>query len=156
MTGHVIWSRVLGYSKTACVCYDEFMTTQEEIMSRTWHAQEIKGDTSRGEACTTSFEMVWTYPREARTRGIWEESVKRHLKDWSITKELALDNRVEASNSCEKTWNYGSSFFYFFYSPCLWFSFLSPFPLFCLVFYCPSSFSLLFLSLFFASCGFHL
>jgi hypothetical protein len=24
---------------------------------------------------------------------IWEESVKRDLKDWSITKELALDRR---------------------------------------------------------------
>jgi hypothetical protein len=58
--------------------------------------------------------MVWTYPRrpaeapvrsgvirqtdnERRHRGrpnlTWEESVKRDLKDWCITKELALDRR---------------------------------------------------------------
>jgi hypothetical protein len=34
---------------------------------------------------------------EMRGRGIpnltWEESVKRDLKDWSITKELSLDRR---------------------------------------------------------------
>jgi hypothetical protein len=53
--------------------------------------------------------MVWTYPAEApvrsrvirrssnekRGRGqpnlTWEESVKRDLKDWYITKEVALD-----------------------------------------------------------------
>jgi hypothetical protein len=57
------------------------------------------GDTSRGEARATSFEMVWTYLTEApvrsgvirrsgnekRGRGrpnlTWEESVKRDLKD---------------------------------------------------------------------------
>jgi hypothetical protein len=29
---------------------------------------------------------------------ICEESVKRDLRDWCITKELALDRRVEATN----------------------------------------------------------
>jgi hypothetical protein len=55
--------------------------------------------------------MVWTYPTEAlihsgvirrsgnekrgrvRSNLTWEESVKRDLKDWCITKELALDRR---------------------------------------------------------------
>jgi hypothetical protein len=41
---------------------------------------------------------------EKRGRGrpnlTWEKSVKRDLNDWCITKELALDRRVEASNSC--------------------------------------------------------
>jgi hypothetical protein len=48
--------------------------------------------------------MVWTYNRvirltanEKRGRGrsnlTWEEFVKRDLKDWYITKELALDRR---------------------------------------------------------------
>jgi hypothetical protein len=31
--------------------------------------------------------------RDRRTNLTWEESVKRDLKDWSITKELALDRR---------------------------------------------------------------
>jgi hypothetical protein len=39
--------------------------------------------------------------------------VKRDLKDWCITKELALD-RVEASNSCSKTLIFGSFFFIVF------------------------------------------
>jgi hypothetical protein len=76
--------------------------------------RETGGGTSRGEARATSFEMVWIYPTEAggapvrsgvirrfvnekRGRGrpnlTWEESVKRDLKDWCITKELVLDRR---------------------------------------------------------------
>jgi hypothetical protein len=68
--------------------------------------------TSRGEACTTSFEIVWKIqwmpPEELvhngvinrsgngkrgkrRTNLTWEEYVERYLKDWSITKELVLD-----------------------------------------------------------------
>jgi hypothetical protein len=72
---------------------------------------EIRGDTSREEACVTSFEMIWTYPTETprgidvisqisnvkRGRGrlnlTWEEFVKRDLKYWSTSKELALDRR---------------------------------------------------------------
>jgi hypothetical protein len=34
--------------------------------------------------------------------------VKRDLKDWCITKELALDRRVKASNSCARTLIFGS------------------------------------------------
>jgi hypothetical protein len=55
--------------------------------------------------------MLWAYPTEApncngvikqtgnkkigkgRPNLTWEESVKRDLKDWCITKELALDRR---------------------------------------------------------------
>jgi hypothetical protein len=51
---------------------------------------------------------------EKRGRGrpnlIWEESVKRDLNDWCITKELVLDRRVEASNSCVGTLIFSSSF----------------------------------------------
>jgi hypothetical protein len=66
---------------------------------------------------------------ERRGRGkpnlIWEESVKRDLKDWSITKKLTLDRRVEASNSCVRTLIFDSfflspfcqSFFSSFYLP---------------------------------------
>jgi hypothetical protein len=36
--------------------------------------------------------------------------VKRDLKDWYITKELALDRRVEASNSCARTLIFDSFF----------------------------------------------
>jgi hypothetical protein len=50
--------------------------------------------------------MVWTYngiirltANEKRGRGrsnlTWEEFVKRDLKDWYITKELALDRREQ-------------------------------------------------------------
>jgi hypothetical protein len=69
------------------------------------------GDISRGKACATSFKMIWTYPIEAPIRSgvirrsgnekrdrerpnlICEESVKRDLKNWSITKEITLDRR---------------------------------------------------------------
>jgi hypothetical protein len=44
---------------------------------------------------------------EKRERGrpnlTWEESVKRDLKKWCISKELALDKTVKASNSCART-----------------------------------------------------
>jgi hypothetical protein len=73
--------------------------------------RETGGGTSRGETRATSFEMIWTYPTEALVRSevirrsdnekkgrgrpnlTWEESVKRYLKDWCITKYLVLDRR---------------------------------------------------------------
>jgi hypothetical protein len=76
--------------------------------------------------------MVWTYPTEAsvhsgvisRTDNVnrdrerpnltWEKIVKKDLKDWSITKELALDRRAEASNSCARTLVFDSSSFIVF------------------------------------------
>jgi hypothetical protein len=55
---------------------------------------------------------------EKRGRGrpslTWEEFVKIDLKDQSITKELALDRRVKASNSCVRTLIVGSSSFIVF------------------------------------------
>ena len=81
---------------------------------------------------------------EKRGRGrsnlTWEESVKRDLKDWCITKELALDRRVKASNSYVGTLIFGSFFFIVFCQ-----SFFSFFPplfafFFCLAFYCLFSF----------------
>jgi hypothetical protein len=49
---------------------------------------------------------------EKRERGrlnlTWEESVKRDLKNWCISKELALDKTVKASNSCARTLIFGS------------------------------------------------
>jgi hypothetical protein len=62
--------------------------------------------------------------------------VKRDLKDWCITKELALDRRVEASNSCVGTLIFGSFFFIVF---CQSF-FLVHFRFFLLTFYCLFSF----------------
>jgi hypothetical protein len=60
--------------------------------------------------------------------------VKRDLKDWSITKGLALDKRVEASNSCARTLIFGSFYFIAFL---LVFSFYLPLFIFCgLMFYC--------------------
>jgi hypothetical protein len=41
------------------------------------------------------------------------ESVKRNLKNWIITKELALDRRVEASNLYVTTLIFGSSSFFY-------------------------------------------
>jgi hypothetical protein len=41
-------------------------TTQEEIGSGTMTYARDRGGTSRGESRATSFEMVWTYPTEAR------------------------------------------------------------------------------------------
>jgi hypothetical protein len=64
---------------------------------------------------------------------IWEEFVKRDLKDWSITIELELDRRVEASNSCVGILIFGSPLFITFFVsffPFLCFRFLLPFPLF--------------------------
>jgi hypothetical protein len=41
--------------------------------------------------------VIRRFDNEKRARGrpnlTWEESVKRDLKDWCITKELALDRR---------------------------------------------------------------
>jgi hypothetical protein len=55
---------------------------------------------------------------EKRGRGrpnlTWKEPVKRDIKDWCITKELALDRRVVASNSCAGTLIFGSLFFIVF------------------------------------------
>jgi hypothetical protein len=50
--------------------------------------------------------------------------VKRDLKNWCITKELALDRRVEASNSCARRLIFGSFSFINFLS-----SFFHPFSL---------------------------
>jgi hypothetical protein len=80
--------------------------------------------------------------------------VKRDLKDWCITKELALDRRVEASNSCARTLIFGSfhllSFvffslplfrffdlvFYYLFSFFIWFFYHALFsPSFLLLFY---------------------
>jgi hypothetical protein len=80
---------------------------------------------------------------EKRGRGrsnlIWEEFVKRDLKDWCITKELALDRRVEASNSCAGTLIFGSFFFIVF---CQSFLFRPISLFFGLTFYCLFSFFL--------------
>jgi hypothetical protein len=64
--------------------------------------RDIRGGTNRGEACTTSFEMIWIYTTETleapvhsrvisqtangkRGRGTpnltWEKSMKKDLKD---------------------------------------------------------------------------
>jgi hypothetical protein len=73
----------------------------------------------------------------------WEESVKRDLKDWCITKELALDRRVEASNSCVRTLIFGS----FLLLPFVKFFSRPFFAFFDLAFYCLFSFfNLIFLS----------
>jgi hypothetical protein len=69
------------------------------------------------EAPVRSRVISWTgNGKRGRRRSnlTWEESVKRNLKDWSVTKELALDRRVEASNSCARTVIFGSSSFIVF------------------------------------------
>jgi hypothetical protein len=148
-----------------------------------WHTLENGGGTSRGEARTTSFEMVWTYPTEAPVRSgvirrfgnekrgggwpnlTWEKSVKRDLKDWCITKELALDRREwKLAIHVPEPW---SSVLSFLLSSVSFFLLLLVF--FCLAFYClfsfcrisffivlhfPHSFSTLFYSCFFGSCDF--
>jgi hypothetical protein len=100
-----------------------------------------------------------------RVRGwpnlIWEESVKRDLKDWCITKELALDRREwKLAIYMAEPW----SSVHFFY--CLLSSFFpAPFSLFDLAFYYLFSFLFDFLSpsifpffalilYIFCSCGF--
>jgi hypothetical protein len=74
-----------------------------------------------------------------RSNLTWKKSVKRDFKDLSITKELALDRRVEASNSCPFSFFCGVvfycifSFFQFGFFIALQFPFsFSPF--FCLCF----------------------
>jgi hypothetical protein len=64
--------------------------------------------------------------------------VKKDLKDWSITKELALNRRVKTSNSCVKILIFGSFSFIVFLS-IFFFSFI-PFHFF--VAYCFIAFSL--------------
>jgi hypothetical protein len=69
--------------------------------------------------------------------------MKRDLKDWCITNELALDRRVKASNLCASTLIFGSFFLLLFCQV-----FPRPFSLFDLAFYCLFSFSIWFLSSF--------
>jgi hypothetical protein len=70
---------------------------------------------------------------------IWEEFVKRDLKDWSITIELELDRRVEASNSCVGILIFGSplfiTFFVSFFSFFVFQIFIAFPPFFCLAFF---------------------
>jgi hypothetical protein len=66
----------------------------------------------------------------------WEEFVKRDLKDWCITNELALDRRVEASNSCVRTLIFG----FLLLLPFVKFFSLPLFHFFDLAFYCLFSF----------------
>jgi hypothetical protein len=95
----------------------------------------------------------------------WEESVKRDLKDWCITKELALDRRErKLAIHVPESWSSVPSFLLSSVKV-----FFRPFSLFLLAFYClfsfcrigffivlrfPPSFSTLFHSCFFGSCGF--
>jgi hypothetical protein len=90
----------------------------------------------------------------------WDESVKRDLKDWCITKELTLDRREwKLAIHVPESWSSDPSFY------CLLSSFFScPFSFFDLAFYCLFSlffyffyrplfspyFSLLFFTCFFA------
>jgi hypothetical protein len=79
----------------------------------------------------------------------WEESVKKDLKDWSITKELALNRREWklTNNLCDRTLIFGSYSFIVFYG-----SFFIPFRLFCvLVFLLPSPLFLFVFSIAFLS-----
>jgi hypothetical protein len=79
--------------------------------------------------------------------------VKRDLKDWCITKELVLDRKVEASNSCAITLIFDS----FLLLPFVTFFFLSLFRFFDLACYCLFSFFyLVFLSPFVFSLFFDL
>jgi hypothetical protein len=95
---------------------------------------------------------------KGRSNLIWEESVKRDLNDWCITKELALDRRVESSNSCARILIFNSFFLLSFVK----FFFLPFFCFFYLAFYCLLFFYLIFyralfspyFSLLFRSCGF--
>jgi hypothetical protein len=70
---------------------------------------------------------------ERRGRGrsnlTWEEFVKRDLKYWSITKKLAIDRIMEASNSCARTLIFGSFSFIAFLLEFL--LFIHSFSLFC-------------------------
>jgi hypothetical protein len=61
--------------------------------------------------------------------------VKRDLKDWCITKELTLDMRVKASNSCDRSLIFGSFFLLPFCQV-----FFTHFHFFDLAFYCLFSF----------------
>jgi hypothetical protein len=111
-----------------------------------WHTWDTRGGTSWGEARVTSLEMVWTYVTEApirngvtrrtgnnyRGRGrsnlTWEESVKRDLKDWCITKELALDRREwKLAIHVPEPWSSVPSFYCFLSSffLCPFFAFLT-------------------------------
>jgi hypothetical protein len=95
----------------------------------------------------------------------WEESVKRDLKDWCITKELALDRREwKLAIHVSESWSSIPSFYFilvsFFPTPfsLFWVSVLLSFLLFYLVFYYPlfsPYFSLLFCT-FFSFMWFHL
>jgi hypothetical protein len=57
------------------------------------------------------FEHIQRRPTEAPIRnGVIRRTgnKKRDLKDWCITKKLALDRRVKTSNSCARTLIFGS------------------------------------------------
>jgi hypothetical protein len=97
-----------------------------------------------------------------RSNLTWEKFVKRDLKDWSIIKELALDRRVKASNSCVRILSSVPSLLLslsvFLFAPFHFFclSVLLHFPFlfgFFITFRFPSFFTLV-LSLFFSSCGY--
>jgi hypothetical protein len=119
-----------------------------------WHTRETGGDT---EACAPVRNgIIRRIGDEKRGRGrpnlIWEESMKRDLKDWSITKELTLDRREwKLAIHVTKPWSSVPSLllpfcqsFFPFYSPL--------FKKICLVFYSLFSFSRFdFLSSFFVA-----
>jgi hypothetical protein len=95
----------------------------------------------------------------------WEESVKRYLKDWCITKELALDRREwKLAIHVPEPWSSVPSFYCllpsFFPTPfsLFWLSVLLSFLLFLfglfIALYFPLLFLLLFCTCFFGSCGF--
>jgi hypothetical protein len=79
------------------------------------------------------------YKRRDRGRPnlTWEESMKRDLKDWYITKELALDKREwKLAIHVTEPWSYVSSLLL----PFVNFVFPAPFRFFYLAFYCLFSF----------------
>jgi hypothetical protein len=92
----------------------------------------------------------------------WEESVKRDLKDWCITKELALDRREwKLAINVSEPWSSVPAFYCllssFFPLPLFRFFWLSVLLSFDLVFFIALCFPLLFHSCFvhfFSSCGF--
>jgi hypothetical protein len=102
---------------------------------------------------------------EKRDRGrpnlMWEESVKRDLKDWCITKKLTLDRReYKLAIHVSESWSLVHSFYCLvvksFFRPfsLFWLSVLLSFLLFLIYFFIafcfPHSFSLLFCSCFLA------
>jgi hypothetical protein len=87
------------HQRTASVAEDEDDMSGDDRMDEMFDAIRLELKTNHEDPPTPAVQKFFLTCLELQKRGrgrlnlTWEESVKRDLKDWCITKELALDRR---------------------------------------------------------------